>query len=232
MRDDMATALLDAPRTVRRDPTLDHMEQLIGRLGDIPAERVKKWPPPGTATMQDLEDYNESDRTRPVCELVDNTLVEKAMGHSESDAAAILVGEMRDWNNRAKLGKVIGPDGVVKLTKTQGRAPDTTLYLFSPFPDGKRPPGKIPLMYPDFVAEILSESNTKAEMRRKRLEYFAAGTRLVWDFDLDGKTVVVYLDPLQGKTFGIGDVLDGEDVMPGFQLDLKSFLDEVWQEAE
>src|SRR3712207_7219234 len=39
---------------------------------------------------------------------------------------------------------------------------------------------------------ILSETNTKKEMAKKRQEYFKAGVRLVWEVDPQTRTVAVY----------------------------------------
>ena len=49
-------------------------------LGNIPAFRVRLQPPTGTATEKDLVRYNESKLKTAICELVEGTLVEKAMG--------------------------------------------------------------------------------------------------------------------------------------------------------
>ena len=50
-------------------------------------------------------------------------------------------------------------------------------------------------MAPDLAIEVLSESNTPAEMERKLKEYFAAGMQLVWYFDPRARTVTVYTAP-------------------------------------
>jgi len=49
-------------------------------LGQIPAERVLREPQPGRATFRDL---SEAHLRGCLCELVDGTLVEKAMGWQE-----------------------------------------------------------------------------------------------------------------------------------------------------
>ena len=41
----------------------------------------------------------------------------------------------------------------------------------------------MPALAPDLAVEVLSESNTRAEMDRKLRDYFAAGVLLVWYFD-------------------------------------------------
>jgi hypothetical protein len=62
--------------------TAETIADLIKRLGDIPADRVRLRPWPGTATEQDVLTIRQ--RERRLYELVDGTLVEKAMGFRES----------------------------------------------------------------------------------------------------------------------------------------------------
>lgn len=59
--------------------TLQHRLQ---ELGDIPAHRVLQHPQPGTATLDDLLRVNAN--SPHLCELVDGTLVEKAMEYKQS----------------------------------------------------------------------------------------------------------------------------------------------------
>ena len=66
------------------------MADLLRRLGNIPAHRVRLHPPPGTATEKDLIRNNESLFRTAICELVDGTLVEKPVGWEES-AIAVLI---------------------------------------------------------------------------------------------------------------------------------------------
>src|SRR5262249_24668714 len=68
--------------TVSMAVTFETAAELVQRLGNIPLERIRFTPPPGTATKRDLlAAMRRSDR---LYELVDGTLVEKAMGLSES----------------------------------------------------------------------------------------------------------------------------------------------------
>jgi hypothetical protein len=67
---------LSRPPTDRKN-----VADLLAQLGDIPAERVRISPAPGTATEQDVIDIEaQEDR---LCELVDGVLVEKVMGYFE-----------------------------------------------------------------------------------------------------------------------------------------------------
>ena len=73
---------------------------------------------------------------------------------------------------------------------------------------------------PDLAVEILSPSNTAAEIQQKVLEYLAAGSRLVWIVDPKTRSVTVYRSPSEIKILREGDLLDGAEVLPGFELSL------------
>ena len=55
------------------------LTDLPDRFGPIPAERIRRNPPPGSATEQDVIDIEE--RESRLCELVDGVLVEKTVGY-------------------------------------------------------------------------------------------------------------------------------------------------------
>lgn len=78
---------------------------------------------------------------------------------------------------------------------------------------------------PDLAVEILSPSNQDSEMRAKVDEYLDAGVRMVWLVDPGARVVSVHRPDARARTLGIGHVLDGEDVLPGFQLPLASFFE-------
>jgi Uma2 family endonuclease len=203
---------------------------LLARLGDIPAARVRLHPFPGTATERDLIDV--LDQENRTCELVEGTLVEKAMGFRES-LLALLLGELLGRFVRANnLGLVAGSDGTLKLFAGLVRAPDVSFVSWKRIPEGKVPSEPIPLLVPDLAIEVLSQGNTRAEMARKRQEYFKAGTILVWMIDPRSRTAVVYRSPDEGHTLNENDRLDGENVLPGFTLPLAELFAELDRKAE
>jgi Uma2 family endonuclease len=71
---------------------------------------------------------------------------------------------------------------------------------------------------PDLAVEVLSPGNTKREMAEKVEEYFAAGARLVWVVNPKSKTVTVYRSLTEIATLTEKDMLDGGEVVPGFQI--------------
>ena len=199
------------------------LRELMADLGDIPLERVRLQPPPGTATVEDVTANNDSESGRGIVELVDGTLVEKTMGAPEAEAALALGGYIFQWNEDLDFGLALGADGVVRLFKDTARAPNFAFYRHDRFEGGKYQ-GQVPWMYSDLAVEVLSPSNTKREMAKKRREYFMAGTRPVWEVDLASETVVVYREANRGGLLKTTDVLNGEDVQPGFKLPIAKWF--------
>jgi len=85
--------------------------------------------------------------------------------------------------------------------------------------------GAIPFP-PDLAAEVMSPSDRPAAMRRKVAEYLDAGVRLVWVVHPRRQTIEVFHPGDTRPTIlGIDDTLDGEDVLPGFTLAVRSLFE-------
>ena len=189
---------------------------LLKRLGNISASRVRLYPAPGTATEKDV--IKVLDRENRPCELVDGTLVEKPMGYEESEIAATIIILLGSFVRRHKLGIVTGPDGSIRLFPGLVRIPDVAFASWDCFPGRKRPRAPIPQLAPDLVVEVLSKSNTKGEMNRKLREYFEAGVRLVWMVQPKQRAVRVYTAVDESVLFVEDQSLDGGAVLPGFVM--------------
>ncbi|WP_390677839.1 Uma2 family endonuclease [Aquisphaera giovannonii] len=83
--------------------------------------------------------------------------------------------------------------------------------------------GFLPLC-PDFAVELRSPSDAVAELRRKMKEYIAQGTRLAWFIDPDRGKAEIYRPGRPVEVLDRPATLSGEDVLPGFVLDLKGIL--------
>lgn len=210
------STLLETPIVTMRD--------LLHQLGDIPPDRVRMRPTPGTATIADLLKF-ENDG----CELVDGTLVEKPMGWEESFLAAFLLETINRHVRENNLGVIAGEKGFVELPDGNVRAPDLAFYSWANpnMPGRCRPTAAIPLLAPDLAVEILSPSNTAREMARKRGEYFRSGTRLVWEIDPKAMTVRAYAAEDRFRDLSPADSLDGADVLPGLSIPVSDLLAEL-----
>src|SRR5437762_523732 len=98
------------------------LTDLLERLGGISPSRVVLTPPPGTATEKDLLDL--MDRTNRLYELVEGTLVEKAMGYLESSLAIVLAKFIGLFLDQHDLGNLAGADGTMRLMPGLVRIPD------------------------------------------------------------------------------------------------------------
>ena len=214
------------PTNVTFSPPVVTLSDLLERLGGVSPDRVRYKPFPGTATEQDVIRIQQSENR--LYELVEGILVEKGMGYRESILAGAILAALRAFVRPRKLGLVSGEAGMMRLFAGLVRIPDVAFVSRERLPGGKVPPEPIPDLSPDLAVEVLSESNTRAEMTRKRGEYFEAGVRLVWIVDPKTETVAVYTGPDQHHVLTRRDQLEGGAVLSGFAL----ALDELFAELE
>lgn len=71
---------------------------------------------------------------------------------------------------------------------------------------------------PDLAVEVLSPSNTAAEMRNRMKEFFAAGCRVVWIVDPHQRSVVIHRPNAGPVILAEDDTLTEEELLPGFSL--------------
>lgn len=213
------------PRTTTKSPIRTTVADLLSALGDVPPNRVRLVPTPGTATERDVIAVH--DREGRLCELIDGILVEKAMGFQESLLAGILLMHLNNFLLRHNLGIAAGPDGTLQLTTGLIRIPDVSFVSWDRLPDRRLPQSPVPRLPIDLAVEILSAGNTKAEMDRKLREYFDADARLVWIIDPRRRTIRVHTMPGRPTVLRDGDSLDGGMVLPGFILAVSTLFDQA-----
>jgi Uma2 family endonuclease len=77
---------------------------------------------------------------------------------------------------------------------------------------------------PDFVIEITSPSDKLKDVREKMVEYIDQGVRLGWLLHPKTGLVEIYRPGRPVESLKRAVALSGEDVLPGFVLDLKGIL--------
>jgi Uma2 family endonuclease len=99
------------------------------------------------------------------------------------------------------------------------RAPDIAFVS-----TGRLPGGRLPQDFirgaPDLAVEVLSPSDTGADVQRKLRDYLEGGGRLVWVIAPQARTVTVYRPDGSARLLREPEHLDGEDVLPGLRLPL------------
>lgn len=201
-----------------------NFSDMLNDLGGIPVERVCVDPTPGHATVEDLVRLNGQGG---MYELIDATLVKKAMGWRESLVAMVLGRLFSEIVAKHNLGLVSGPDGFMRILRTRVRGPDVAFVSWDRLPEGRVPDAPVPEIVPNIAVEVLSEGNTYAEMSRKRREYFHAGVRQVWMVDLNERTVAVYTDIMKYEMFDENAQLGGGDILPGLVISLSEVFGEL-----
>lgn len=205
---------------------LETMADLLDLLGHIPPERIRMQPPPGMATEADVLAALAEPRKR-LCELIDGILVEKAMGYTESILEIFLAEILNAFVRAKNLGLVSGASGLMRLWPGRIRIPDIAFISWDRLPNRQRPIEPIPDISPDLAIEVLSATNTPAEMRQKREDYFDAGVQLVWEVDPRARTVSAYTAADESQVLTENDTLDGGSVLPGFALPLRELFAEL-----
>jgi Uma2 family endonuclease len=220
-----STSPFSAPTVSSPPPSNWTLADFVASLGGIPLNRIRMTPPLGKATEKDVLEVER--QTGCPCELIDGTLVEKAMGYIESFLAVEIIYLLRSFLERHDLGIVLGEAGTLQILDNQVRVPDVCFIAWEQFPNRQLPNEPIPSLVPDLAIEVLSASNTEGEMQRKLHDYFTAGVRLVWYIDPQTRSAKSYTAEDQCVEVAESQSLSGGDVLPGFELPLKELFAKV-----
>src|SRR5262245_23056526 len=109
--------------SMRRGP--ETLAEALHRIGDVPLERIRFRPYPGTATVKDVIAARNSPERR-LCELVDGVLVEKTMGARESYLAGQVLTHLNNYLERHDCGFALGADGTMRILPHLVRIPDVS----------------------------------------------------------------------------------------------------------
>ncbi len=154
-------------------------------------------------------------------ELINGEIVEVSPGRTKNSGVAILIASAVNFYCREKeipayvsgadgtynvLGNVIAPDVAYKTTPLSNVYPD-------PVP-------------PEFAVEVISPTDRKPDIARKRQIYLDADI-LYWEVYVDDECIDVYAPGQPMRSLGMDDTLDGGAVLPGFTLPMKDVLD-LW----
>ena len=115
------------------------------------------------------------------------------------------------------LGTVLVEAGyVLRRDPDTVRAPDVSFISAARLPPEQIPEQFIPGA-PDLAIEILSPGDRWPDVEERLADYFAGGTRIAWVVEPRQQRVIVRYPDGASKILTGSDVLDGEDVVPGFR---------------
>ena len=159
-------------------------------------------------------------------ELIDGAIIMRPAGFDHERIGAKLLAALATHAEKEKLGVVCGSSLGCRMANGDVLSPDVSFVASSRVPVAGRASKRFFPGAPDLVAEILSPFDTLAKTQRKLQDYFANGTRLAWVLNPQEKSVLVYRTTAAAKLLRTADTLDGEDIVPGFQLGLTDLFAE------
>ena len=148
------------------------------------------------------------------------------MGNAESSLAMTIGGEIRIYLKVNRVGYLGGEAFLVRVSEKQMRAPDVAVTLWKAGEPRRIPSDALAVTVPALVVEVLSPSNTKAEIARKLKEFFAAGTLVAWVVNWRTGTAEIYTSATDKVAVPRDGVLTAEAVLPGFALPLAVVFEE------
>ncbi|MBO1048849.1 MAG: Uma2 family endonuclease [Dolichospermum sp. DEX182a] len=143
-------------------------------------------------------------------------------GGETGDRNLELGGQVWFWNRQNGLGKAFDSSTGFKLPNGATRSPDVSWIKMERWnaltPEQRK--RFLPLC-PDFVIELVSESDDLADTQAKMREYIVNGLRLGWLINPKNKQVEIYRPNQEIEVLQSPANLSGENVLPGFILDLQ-----------
>jgi Uma2 family endonuclease len=138
-----------------------------------------------------------------------------------------LTTEITIWNRINKLGKTFDSSTTFRLPNTAVRSADVAWVSIDRWNDLEiEDKIKFPPICPDFVLELMSNTDSLKEAKRKMQDdWMANGCKLGWLIDPKSQRVYIYRQNQEVEIINdFNQILSGENVLDGFELDLKILI--------
>jgi Uma2 family endonuclease len=133
--------------------------------------------------------------------------------------------QLEIWNSQSNLGVTFDSSTCFKLPNGADRSPDTSWIALSRWEALTAEQKEVfPPICPDFVVELRSRSDSVNNLQAKMREYIDNGAKLGWLIDPYNKRVEIYRPQQSVEVLNSPITLSGEDVLPGFVLNLKLIM--------
>ncbi|NEO76361.1 Uma2 family endonuclease [Moorena sp. SIO4G3] len=144
-------------------------------------------------------------------------------GSTTGERNADLIYQLKAWSRQNNLGKVFDANSGFTLPNGADRSPDASWVqqerwdALTPIEQERFAP-----ICPDFVVELMSPSDSLEKTRGKMREYMENGARLGWLINRKQRKTEIYRPHQAVEILNNPDTISGEDVLPGFVLDLST----------
>ena len=123
------------------------------------------------------------------------------------------------------MGKTFDSSSGFKLPNGAERSPDASWVKMERWDAlSEEEQERFAPLCPDFVVELMSPSDILEKTRNKMKEYMENGASLGWLINRKQKQIEIYRPNCKVEILESPQTVSGEDVLPGFVLD----LEEIW----
>jgi Uma2 family endonuclease len=182
---------------------------------------------PRTVSVESL--VEQLYRTEGKAEIINGEIIEfMSTGDQPSSAATNILLSLKLYERQTKSGRAYSDNVgfLVNLPNRKSFSPDTSFFT------GDRAGMKFLQGSPIFAVEVRSENDygKKAEvaMKQKREDYFAAGTKVVWDVDLLHENVIKSYtceNPDTPQVFKRGEIANAESALPDWTFEVDELFE-------
>jgi Uma2 family endonuclease len=168
-------------------------------------------------------------RTEGKAEIINGEIVKfMSTGYEPGIAALNIAISLKQYQRQTQLGKAVGDNVgfIVDLPNRKSFSPDASFFI------GETSGMKFLQGSPIFAVEVRSENDygKKAEeaIKQKREDYFAAGTKVVWDVDLLNENVIKSYtceNPDTPQIFKRGETANAESALPDWTFEVDELFE-------
>ncbi|MBD2609430.1 Uma2 family endonuclease [Scytonema hofmannii FACHB-248] len=149
-------------------------------------------------------------------------IIVSPVGGESGNQEAGMITDLEIWNRQTRLGKVFSSSTIFRLGNGAKRSPDAAwvkLERWEALTSDERK--KFPPIIPDFLIELRSQSDRLRPLQDKMQEYLENGLRLGWLINFQDQQVEIYRENQPVEIVQLPALLRGEEVLPGFELQLE-----------
>jgi Uma2 family endonuclease len=151
-------------------------------------------------------------------EVLNGELIVSPTGFQHGYICSRLLAALLDHALKRRLGVVVDSSTGFRMADGDCLSPDVSFVRKERLRNQKRSITRFFNGAPDLIIEVTSPGESRRRIRQKLARFFANGTCLAWIVDPSARTVSVYRSPSRFVTLRTSELLQGEDVLPGFEF--------------
>ncbi len=138
-----------------------------------------------------------------------------------------LIGQLWWWNNNAELGIVFDSSSGFTLPDGSIKSPDVSWISHENWDKLTETEQKNQFspITPDFIIELHSSTDSLKKLQSKMQDYLSNGVKLAWLIDTVNQRLEIYRQNQEVEILEGPSDISGEDILPGFVLDLRKIWD-------